>query len=44
MKQVLVGHSSFYLREGWINKGLDILKRDNSIGIFSKNNYNTIDA
>ncbi len=44
MKQVLVGHSSFYLREGWINKGLDILKRDNNVGIFSKNNYNTIDA
>ncbi len=44
MKQVLVGHSSFYLREGWINKGLDLLKTDNNIGIFSKNNYNTIDT
>lgn len=44
MKQVLVGHSSFYLREGWLNKGLEFLKIDNSISAFSKNNYNSIDT
>lgn len=43
MIYMLVGHSSFYLREGWIKKGIEYLKKDNSETTFSKTKIKTVD-
>lgn len=43
MNFMLVGHSSFYLREGWIKKGIEYLKTDNSEMAFSKTKIIAID-
>lgn len=43
MIHILVGHSSFYLREGWIKKGIEHLKVDNSEMAFSKTKIKSID-
>ncbi|WP_426709758.1 DUF4007 family protein [Cetobacterium sp. SF1] len=43
MKNILTGHSSFYLRTGWIKKGIEYVKFDNKENIFSKSNIGAID-
>lgn len=43
MNFMLVGHSSFYLREGWIKKGIEYLKIDNSEIAFSKTKVKAVD-
>lgn len=43
MEDILVGHGSFYLRSGWVKKGVEYVKEDNSEGIFSKNNIKAVD-
>lgn len=44
-KYILNGHNSFYLREGWLSKGYNLIKDKNIIpsSIFSKKNIYTID-
>lgn len=43
MKNMLVGHSSFYLRVGWIKKGIEYIEENNEEYIFSKQNIKAID-
>lgn len=43
MTHILVGHNSFYLREGWIKKGIEYLKKDNSEMAFSKTKIKAVD-
>lgn len=43
MTELLVGHSSFYLRSGWLKKGVEYIAKNSNENIFSKNNTNTID-
>lgn len=43
MIHILAGHSSFYLREGWIKKGIEYLKIDNSEIAFSKTKVKAVD-
>lgn len=43
MEDILVGHSSFYLRSGWVKKGVEYVNVDNSEDIFSKNNIKAVD-
>ncbi|MGL5988633.1 DUF4007 family protein [Cetobacterium sp.] len=44
MADLLVGHSSFYLRSGWIKKGVEYVSENKSDYIFSKSNIGAIDA
>jgi len=43
MDSILVGHSSFYIREGWIKKGVEYVKKNSSENIFLKSNISAID-
>lgn len=43
VSNIIVGHSSFYLRMGWIKKGIDYLDEDNTENAFSKNNIEAVD-
>ena len=43
MNYLLVGHSSFYVREGWIQKGIKYIKKNNKENVFSKSNIDAID-
>lgn len=43
MEDILVGHGSFYLRSGWVKKGVEYVNVDNSEDIFSKNNIKAVD-
>lgn len=43
MNYLLVGHSSFYVREGWIQKGIKYIKNNNKDNAFSKSNIKAID-
>lgn len=43
MSNILIGHSSFYLRSGWLKKGVEYVLKDNKEYIFSKNNILAID-
>lgn len=43
MEDILVGHGSFYLRSGWVKKGVEYVNVDNSEDIFSKNNIKSVD-
>lgn len=43
MTDLLVGHSSFYLRNGWLKKGIEYILKNNSEDIFSKSNIKAID-
>lgn len=43
MEDILVGHGSFYLRSGWVKKGIEYVNVDNSEDIFSKNNIKAVD-
>lgn len=43
MADLLVGHSSFYLRSGWLKKGVEYVLENKSENIFSKSNIETID-
>lgn len=43
MNEIIVGHLSFYLRVGWIKKGIDYLKEYNKENAFSKSNILAID-
>lgn len=43
MVNLLVGHSSFYLRNGWIKKGVEYVQKNKDENIFSKNNIKAID-
>lgn len=43
MNYLLVGHSSFYVREGWIQKGIKYLTKENKENAFSKSNIDAID-
>lgn len=43
MTDLLVGHSSFYLRNGWLKKGIEYILKNNSEDIFSKSNIKVID-
>lgn len=43
MTELLVGHSSFYLRSGWLKKGVEYVAENSNENIFSKNNTNAID-
>jgi hypothetical protein len=43
MDNILVGHSSFYVRIGWIKKGVEYVKKNSSDNIFAKSNINAID-
>jgi len=43
MNYLLVGHSSFYVREGWIQKGIEYIKKNKKENILSKSNINAID-
>lgn len=43
MTDLVVGHSSFYLRSGWIKKGVEYVIENNDENIFSKNNIEAID-
>lgn len=43
MDNILVGHSSFYIRVGWIKKGVEYVKKNSSENIFSKSNISAID-
>lgn len=43
MADLLVGHSSFYLRSGWIKKGVEYIKKNNNESIFLKSNIRAVD-
>lgn len=43
MADLLVGHSSFYLRSGWLKKGVEYVLENKSENIFSKSNIEAID-
>lgn len=43
MDLMIVGHSSFYLRSGWIKKGIEYIGRDSNESAFSKSNIKAID-
>lgn len=43
MDNILVGHSSFYVRMGWIKKGVEYVKKNSSENIFAKSNISAID-
>jgi hypothetical protein len=45
VKYILSGHNSFYLRDGWLHKGYNLIKNEEVISssIFSKSNTDTID-
>lgn len=43
VNNMIVGHLSFYLRVGWIKKGIDYLKKNNNENAFSKSNIEAID-
>lgn len=43
MNNILVGHSSFYVRMGWIKKGVEYVKKTSSENIFAKSNIDAID-
>lgn len=43
MVDLLVGHSSFYLRNGWIKKCVEYVEENKNENIFSKSNIETID-
>lgn len=43
MTDLLVGHSSFYLRSGWLKKGIEYIKKNNNESIFSKSNIRAVD-
>lgn len=43
VNNMIVGHSSFYLRVGWLKKGIDYLKKNNNENAFSKSNIEAID-
>ncbi|SHI04483.1 DUF4007 family protein [Clostridium grantii] len=43
MTNILVGHSSFYVRMGWIKKGVEYVKKNSSENIFVKSNIAAID-
>ncbi|MGL5638785.1 MAG: DUF4007 family protein [Cetobacterium sp.] len=43
MADLLVGHSSFYLRSGWLKKGVEYVSENKSENIFSKSNIEAID-
>ncbi len=43
MVNLLVGHSSFYLRNGWVKKGVEYVQKNKDENIFSKNNIKAID-
>lgn len=43
MENILVGHSSFYIRAGWIKKGVEYVEKNSSENIFSKSNIRAID-
>ena len=43
MGNLLVGHSSFYLRNGWVKKGVEYVQKNKDENIFSKNNIKAID-
>ena len=40
---IIVGHLSFYLRMGWIKKGIEYLEENNQENAFSKSNIKAID-
>lgn len=44
-KYILSGHNSFYLRDGWLHKGYNLIKNEEIVNsnIFSKSNTDTID-
>ncbi|MGL5356851.1 MAG: DUF4007 family protein [Cetobacterium sp.] len=44
MADLLVGHSSFYLRSGWIKKGVEYVLENKSDKVFSKSNTDAIDT
>ena len=46
IKYTLSGHNSFYLRDGWLNKGYKLVKNKEVIEskLFSKNNIDTVDT
>lgn len=43
MSNILVGHSSFYLRNNWLKKGVEYVSTNNQENVFSKNNIDAID-
>lgn len=43
MVNLLVGHSSFYLRNGWVKKGVEYVQKNKDENIFSKSNIKAID-
>ncbi|MGL4988888.1 MAG: DUF4007 family protein [Cetobacterium sp.] len=43
MADLLVGHSSFYLRSGWLKKGAEYVQENKSDNIFSKSNIDAVD-
>jgi hypothetical protein len=45
-KYILSGHNSFYLRDGWLNKGYKLVENKDIIeaNLFSKNNIDTVDT
>ncbi|WP_407535613.1 DUF4007 family protein [Cetobacterium somerae] len=43
MVDLLVGHSSFYLRNGWIKKCVEYVEENKNENIFSKSNIEAID-
>lgn len=43
MEYIFVGHSSFYIREGWLKKGVEYVKKYPKENAFSKLNIDAID-
>ena len=43
MEYIFVGHSSFYMREGWLKKGVEYIKKHPEENAFSKSNIDAID-
>jgi hypothetical protein len=43
MEYIFVGHSSFYVREGWLKKGVEYIKKHSEENAFSKTNIDAID-
>ncbi|WP_320046567.1 DUF4007 family protein [uncultured Ilyobacter sp.] len=43
MEYIFVGHSSFYMREGWLKKGVEYIKKYPQENAFSKSNIEAID-
>jgi hypothetical protein len=43
MEYIFVGHSSFYMREGWLKKGVEYIKKYPEERAFSKSNIDAVD-